>query len=739
MKGLLRKIFVLLVAVSMTANMARADKGMWLLHALTNGNLEQMKALGFDLTAEELYNPGKPSIASAVIIFGNGCSGITASQKGLIMTNHHCGFSSIQKVSSVNHDYLQDGFVSQSFNEEIPIEGLTVKYLSSVVDVTDKIVAQADKTKDEVERIKKVEEISQKLINERTKALNDPFKKVIIEPFYAGNKFYMITYTVFKDIRLVFTPPSSVGKFGGDTDNWMWPRHTGDFSVFRVYADKNNKPAEYSKDNVPYTPIASAKIADKGIRDGDYSMTIGFPGSTERYIPSFGIENLMENENAPRIEVRGAKQAIWRKAMDADQDTRIKYASKYAQSANYWKNSIGMNRGIKKLHVIERKKSEEARFQAWAVNKPNRKAKYGSVLNEMKKAYKSSGLATRKLTYLFESLYSGSELIKIGNLTFGLAQTVEADAKKQYLEELNKIYKDYLPALDKKTLPVMLAFVRDNFPKEERQLLFATIDSVYKGDLKAYTDYVFDKSILPYQDKMLSAEKDGTLGAKLMVDPALALLRGFFDIYYRLRSELEGHERQIAKGNRLYFAGRQEQDPNRPMPSDANFTMRMSYGKVGGYEPQDGASYRYYTTSKGILEKYVAKDTEFDLKPEFLKVLKKKDFGRWADEDGTLHVAFLSNNDITGGNSGSPVFDKHGSLIGLAFDGNWEAMSGDIEFEPELQRTISVDIRYVLFVIEKWGKCSRLIDELDFYDGTSPMPQMKDTRSGWDKFLDIFR
>ncbi len=712
MKSFLRKVSVLIVALATMMNVAKADKGMWLLHELTNGNWKEMKKLGFKLSSDQLYKLDGKSVARTVVIFGGGCSGVTASQKGLIMTNHHCGFSSIQKVSSVNHDYLRDGFVSQSFAEEIPIEGLSVKYLTSVVDVTDKIVAEADTAKDEVARVKKVNEVSDRLVQEEEKRLNDPFKKVIIEPFYAGNKFFMITYTVFKDIRLVFAPPSSVGKFGGDTDNWMWPRHTGDFSVFRVYADKDNKPANYSKDNVPYTPVCSAEVSTSGIKPGDFSMTIGFPGSTERYIPSFGIENMMKNENTPRIEVRGIKQAIWKKAMNADQDTRIKYASKYARSANYWKNSIGMNRGIKKLHVVERKQEEEARFQTWA----NSYSKYKTVLADMEQAYKTSGEANRKLTFLFESLYSGTELVKLSNMAFALANTPDEAKQKEIISELNKVYKDYLPALDKKVLPAMLEIIRKHFTKEERKALFGEIDQKYNGDLKAYTDAVFSGSIIPYQDKLISAYIEGNINGRLRTDPAFPLLGGFFALYRDLKGQIQDADLIIKKGNRLYFAGRKEQDPERLMPSDANFTMRMSYGKIGGYQPQDATRYRYYTTTKGILEKYVPKDTEFDLKADYYKLLVDQDFGRWQDKDGSMHVAFLSNNDITGGNSGSPVFNKNGRLIGLAFDGNWEAMSGDIEFEPNLQRTISVDIRYVLFVIEKWGKCPRLINELVLKD-----------------------
>lgn len=708
----LKKALLLATATLTLATTAKADKGMWLLNELTQENLQQMRELGFTLSSEELYSLSKPSVAGSVVIFGRGCTGVTVSNKGLVMTNHHCGYSAIQSQSTVDHDYLRDGFVSHSFEQELPIEGLQIRYLSDIKDITPTILARLKKSKKggEAARIMQIEQIIADLVSRENKRLQDEHKEVIIRPYYAGNKYYMITYDVFKDVRMVFAPPSSIGKFGGDTDNWMWTRHTGDFSVFRVYASADNRPALYSKDNVPYQPKHFAAVSTAGYKEGDFAMTIGFPGSTERYIPSWGIENRMHNSNAPMIEVRGAKQAIWRKAMDADQATRIKYSDKYAGSANYWKNSIGMNRGLTRLKVVDRKREEEAAFAKWVASTGNKT--YAGVLDGLEKAYKESGDITRRLTYISETLMRGAEVMGIAGALDpdGLQELTSAQQK----ECIEAVYKDYVPSLDCEVLPAMIDLVRQRVLRSDLASLLDLIDQKFKGDSKAYADYLFANSFLLDKAKLEAALAGADYRAKYEADPATAFMMMIASSVDKLRTEIRSSALDINRLNRLYFAGRQEMDPKRPMPSDANFTMRMSYGSILGYEPSDAVSYNYFTTPKGILEKYVPGSTEFDLKPDFIDLLDKEQWGRWADEkSGIMHVNFLSNNDITGGNSGSPVFDKNGCVIGLAFDGNWEAMSGDIEFEPALQRTISVDIRYCLFVIEQWGKCPRLVEELD--------------------------
>lgn len=709
MKLSIKRALMLGAAILGIGNTALADKGMWILSELTKANLQQMKDLGFQLSADSLYSLNKPSVANSVVIFGRGCTGVTVSKQGLIMTNHHCGYDAIQSTSTVEHDYLRDGFVSQTFQEEIPIEGLTVKYLHDTKDVTAQILAKVRKPKNEVDRITQITKAAQELVEAERKRLKDDFKEVSITSFYAGNKYYMITYNVFRDVRMVFAPPSSIGKFGGETDNWMWPRHTGDFAVFRVYAGADNKPAAYSKTNVPYQPKYSAEVSLQGYKEGEYAMTIGFPGSTDRYIPSWGIENRMQNQNDVLIEVRGAKQAIWKKAMEADQATRIKYASKYAQSSNYWKNSIGMNRGLTKLAVLDRKRAEEASFSEWTATKEGKA--YADVLPRLQKAYAESGTATRKFYYLNETLRRGSEIY---GLASALNAVVRSTNRAVAVEELEKLYKDYLPSLDAEVLPVMLDLLRKELSAEEGRPIFSVIDEQYKGDSKAFAKDLFARSLVPYAQKVQPLMgSNAELQKALEADPALAFYRAINEVVTTLQSQLTASRPELSWGNRLYFAGRALQNPERPMPSDANFTMRMSYGSIVGYSPSDAVQYSYYTTPRGLLEKYNPNESEFALKTDYLDMIKSGKWGQWADKDTkSLHVAFLSTNDITGGNSGSPVFDKNGRVIGLAFDGNWEAMSGDIEFEPELQRTISVDIRYVLYVINEWGKCPRLVDEL---------------------------
>lgn len=713
MKQLLKKGLILATAALTFASQAKADKGMWLLNELTKENIAQMKELGFRLPIDSLYSLDKPSVANSVVIFGRGCTGVTVSDKGLVFTNHHCGFGAIQSQSTVDHDYLRDGFVSQDFREELPIPGLTVSYLSSIRDVTREILAQVKKPKDELDRLNQIRKICEGMEKAESARLKNDHKQVTIRPYYANNKYYLITYDVFSDVRLVFAPPGSVGKFGGDTDNWMWPRHTGDFAVFRVYAGKGNQPADYSQDNVPYVPKYHATVSTEGYKQGDYSMTIGFPGSTYRYIPSFAIENRMEDQNAPRIEVRGIKQEIWKAAMEADQATRIKYASKYAQSSNYWKNSIGMNRGILKLDVLGRKRAEEAAFDKWANAGGKSTKAYRGILAEMKNAYKQLGSIEREATYLRESLLSGTEIT-------GMALNLTAPAFQKMLTEkgsgsggfLVSFYKDYNAALDEQVLAAMLDIARKRINANDLAPVLNLLQAQAGGDAKAFARELFAKSIVPHEEKVLALHREGKLIEALANDPAVKFAQAVRQVANQFNERIRPLTEPIQRGNRLYFAGRQQMNPKQPMPSDANFTMRMSYGTVKGYSPADGIEYDYFTTTRGILEKHKVGDSEFEVFPSFLSEVKKGDWGRWADKDGTLHVAFIASNDITGGNSGSPMFDKNGRVFGLAFDGNWEAMSGDIEFEPELQRTIGVDIRYVLYTIDKWGKCPRLIQEL---------------------------
>ena len=684
-----------------------ADEGMWVLKELNKQNLERMKELGFTPSYEQLYSETDPCVANAVVIFGGGCSGITVSNEGLIFTNHHCGFGSIQQLSSVEHDYLKDGFVSQSKEEELPVPGLTVRYLRETVDVSDRINSQIASIKEEHLRLAAADSIGQAMADS---VGNTEFQAADVVPFYNNNKYFLIVY----DVRMVFAPPSSVGKFGGDTDNWMWPRHTGDFSVFRVYAGADNKPAAYSKDNKPYQPKYVAEVSLQGYQDKDYAMTIGFPGSTDRYLCSWGVQQRIEDSNKPRIEVRGIKQAIWKDAMLKSDEVRIKYASKYAGSSNYWKNSIGMNKGLANLKVIDRKREEEAAFAAWVAQDAKRKEVYGDVLSLLEKGYTSSSEYKKISTYLGEAFLSGAEIVKLARMI----QSVDVKGSTPeeidiFLEDnIKSFFKDYDASLDRKVLAAMMKIVKERVPAENLPDIYKKVDKKYKGDYEKYAADVFKKTSILSYDNIASMLKDPKKYAKLKKDPAAELSLSVLISLFELQQLTGDSYYDIAKGERLYFAGLKEMHPEKAFASDANFTMRVSYGSIGGYRPYDAAWYDYYTTQKGIFEKENPESDEFWVQPEILNLIRSKDFGQYANKDGELQLCFLSNNDITGGNSGSPVFDKNARLIGLAFDGNWEAMSGDIAFEPDLQRTISVDIRYVLYMIDKWGKCPRLIEEL---------------------------
>lgn len=688
-----------------------ADEGMWILKELNKQNLARMAELGFKPSVDKLYNENEPCVANAVVIFGGGCTGITVSNEGLIFTNHHCGFGSIQKLSSVEHDYLKNGFVSQSQSEELPVPGLSVRYLRETIDVSDRINSQIDKYQDEYQRLMAADSIGNAICDSIGQ---NQFLAAEVVPFYNNNKYYLVTYDVYRDVRMVFAPPSSIGKFGGDTDNWMWPRQTGDFSIFRVYANAENKPAEYDAANKPYHPKYVAEVSMQGYQDKDYAMTIGFPGSTDRYLCSWGVKQRIEDSNKPRIEVRGIKQALWSEAMQASDAVRIKYASKYAGSSNYWKNAIGMNRGLANLDVIARKQAEEKAFADWVAQSQDRVAKYGEVLSLLEKGYTSTSASRNALTYLSEAFANGAEIVRLARMVQSFdAEKSTAEEKQVFLEDrIKAFFKDYEPTLDQKVLAAMLKIVRERVDEDRLPDIYTKIDKKYKGDYEKYAAYLFKKTSLLSEEKIAKIINDPKEYAKISKDPAVELSLSAMMAIYSLEQEMSDAEFDIYRGERLYFAGLKEMNPDKALPSDANFTMRMSYGSIGGYRPYDAAWYNYYSTDRGVLEKEDPTSDEFYVQPEILDLFKKRDFGPYANEKGELQLCFLSNNDITGGNSGSPIFDKNARLIGLAFDGNWEAMSGDIAFEPELQRCIGVDIRYVLFMIDKWGKCPRLIDEL---------------------------
>jgi hypothetical protein len=703
------KKLILSLAIFFVAIFARGDEGMWLLKELNRESAARMQELGFTFPVNKLYNEKNPSLKDAVVIFGGGCTGVVVSDKGLVFTNHHCGYGAIQKLSAVEHDYLKDGFAAKNYGDELYADGLTVSFLRSMEDVTDQIAPKVPLVLSEIQRELAIDSISDELIK---KYEDDRFTTARVVPFYARNRYYVVLYDVFRDVRLVVAPPSSVGKFGGDTDNWMWPRHTGDFSSFRVYAGKDNKPASYSQNNQPYKPRYVVPVSLEGVTEGDYSMTVGYPGSTQRYISSWGIRQRMEAENKPRIEVRGAKQAIWWDAMTQNDTIRIKYASKFAGSSNYWKNSMGMNEALTNLGVLAKKEELEGRLNRWINSSPDNKAKYDSTLVMLRDTYTGSDELSLYTTYFLETFNNGIELIRFANTILRFDTDGTEEDKQAFINDrLIESYKNYEPTLDRKVLPVLMKLYAEQVPAQYHPDIYSKINDEFGGDYEKYADWLFTNSKFTSLDSLIALLKNADTQL-LTKDPAMELALSTTDMGYELSEQMMSSYEHILRGERELMAALMEMDADKTFYPDANFTQRMSYGTVEGYWPRDAVWYNYYTTSKGIMEKQKPGDPEFNVQDYILNEIRSNDFGPYADKNGALRVNFLSNNDITGGNSGSPVFNGKAELIGLAFDGNWESLSGDILFEPEMQRMISVDIRYVLYTIDKVMKASHIVEEL---------------------------
>ena len=720
----MKKILCAITALAVFSAGMRADEGMWMLPLLQKMNSKTMTELGCRLSADDIYSINHSSLKDAIVQFGGGCTGEIISGEGLLVTNHHCGYASIQKLSSVDHDYLTDGYWAMNRSEELPVEGLTVTFLESMTDIT-AALNKAEKQALKEYRNRPVAELDSlvaKAVSDKEAELmkkaqdSNPHCDVEGISFYNNNVKYIIVYKTYKDIRFVGAPPSSIGKFGADTDNWMWPRHTGDFSMFRVYADKDNNPVEYSEDNVPYTPKNHLKISLKGFNEGDYAMIMGYPGRTNRFYTSPELQSLLDIQDIS-IEARTIRQDIMMEDMLADPKVKIQYASKYAGSSNGWKKWIGMKQAFAKLNVIGRAEEEEAAFTAWVNASPKRQEAYGNALGQIKEGVESGRTANRIARTAIESVFR-IELSSIATTFNNAAKTsLRATEVKDTLKAFEDafaavadLYKDYSVSTDIKEAKALLNYYRTH------------IDSTYylKGlgedfgtmDIDKYVDELFAASVFSSADK-LSEAIDSPDRAEIFSDPAISLARAAGEVLAPLYADINKSDSLLAAGRKAYTAGLLEWKKDEPSYPDANFTMRLTYGTIKGYSPKDAVTYKYYTTLDGVMEKEDPDNWEFVVPAKLKELWKAQDFGDYALPDGKMPVAFLSNNDITGGNSGSPVLNADGELIGLAFDGNWESMSSDIMFEPDLQRCINVDIRYVLFIVDKFGGAGYLLDEMD--------------------------
>lgn len=714
------KIKSLIVVFFMLPFSLLAKEGMWLPYLLQQLNEQEMKDMGMRISASDIYNINKASIKDAIVQFGGGCTGEVVSGQGLLLTNHHCGYGQIQKHSTLDRDYLTNGFWSTSLEEELPNPGLTVTFLIRMEDVTKQITAGIRPDMKESERNKIILRNSDQIAKE---AIKGTHYEARVRSFYNGNQFILMISETFKDIRLVGAPPSNIGKFGGDTDNWMWPRHTGDFSIFRIYADKNGDPAEYSKTNVPYKPKYFLPISLKGVNKGDFTFVFGYPGRTQEYAPSQAVQLTAEIRNPVSIKLRDARLNIMNEFQKQDPMVRIQYAAKNASIANGWKKMIGESKGIKRLNGGTKKLEFEKQFADWVNSTPENQKQYSKILPQFAEIYAEMTPLSLASTYFTEGI-KGIEAINFADSFTKLVKMCQNKGTRP--EEINKLidtceiysksfFKDYYQPIDKKIFASLIKTVVKEMDKKYLPPVITDLSIKYKDDYQAMADQLFEKSFFSSQQKVMALLKDFKQKDyhKIVKDP-------LFKIAYEshISFDVKGFERlkalqtQLDSLQRIYMKAQMEMQPNKRFYPDANSTLRIAYGKVDDYQPADAVHYQYFTTLDGIMEKENPDIYDYVVEKKLKELYRTKDFGQYADKDGRLHVGFIGSNHTTGGNSGSPVLDADGNLLGLNFDRNWEGTMSDLMYDPDQCRNITLDIRYCLFIIDKYAGAKRLITEM---------------------------